>query len=132
MARLPQCQSGLWQSIHSGGSVTRSATNSLTMTAPENYEFINITIASKFNPRDGSHTSNALFNVIINGAVIAQINNTMTVKKGGSRGHYWGYQTTAVTQKMYRYAIHKSDAIQVMFVSGNLHDSSDIQVSLSF
>lgn len=126
------CQSGLWQSIHSGGSVTRSATNSLTMTAPENYEVINITIASKFNPRDGSHTSNALFNVIINGAVIAQINNTMTVKKGGSRGHYWGYQTTAVTQKMYRYAIHKSDAIQVMFVSGNLHDSSDIQVSLSF
>ncbi|EBW2886039.1 hypothetical protein ZD86_03780 [Salmonella enterica subsp. enterica] len=102
------------------------------MTAPDNYEFINITIASKFNPRDGSHTSNALFNVIINGAVIAQINNTMTVKKGGSRGHYWGYQTTAVTQKMYRYAIHKSDVIQVMFVSGNLHDSSDIQVSLSF
>lgn len=126
------CQSGIWQSGHSGGSVTRSATNSLTMAAPENYEFINISIASKFNPRDGSHISNALFNVIINGVVIAQINNTTTVKKGGSRGHYWGYQTTAVTQRMYHYPVHNQDVIQVMFVSGNLHDSSDIQVSLSF
>jgi len=125
------CQSGLWRSGSRGGSITRSATNYLTMTAPDNYEFINITIASKFNPRDGSHTSNALFNVIVNGAVIAQINNTMTVSKGGSRGHYWGYQTTAVTQKMYHYTVHQSDVIQVRLVSGNLHDSSDIQVNMS-
>ncbi|EBS6151636.1 hypothetical protein DVG40_22515 [Salmonella enterica subsp. enterica serovar Inganda] len=128
---MPQCQSGLWRSNSSGGSVTRSATNSLTMIAPDKYEFINITIASKFNPRDGSHTANAIFNVIVNGTVIAKINNTMTVRKGGSRGHYWGYQTTAVTQKMYHHTVHQSELIQVVLVSGYLHDSSDIQVNIS-
>lgn len=125
------CQSGIWRSSSSNGSVTRSATNFLTMTVHDKYEFINITITSKFNPRDGSHTSNALFNVSVNGNVIAQINNTMTVRKGGSHGHYWGYQTTAVSQKMYHYTVHRSDVIQVMLVSGNLHDSSDIQVNVS-
>lgn len=101
------------------------------MTSPGSYEFVNIAIASKFNPREGSHTSDALFNIIINGAVVGQINNTMTVKKGGSRGHYWGYQTTAVTQKMYRYPVRQGDIIRVVFISGNQHNSSSIQLSLS-
>lgn len=125
------CEDGRWRASGQGGSVTRSANNALRMVAPDNFQYINVTIASKFNPRDGGHTSNALFNVIVNGTVIAQINNTMTVQKGGSRGHYWGYQTTAVAQKMYRYTVRQSDTIQIELVSGYLHASSDIQVTMS-
>ncbi|MEI7307114.1 shufflon system plasmid conjugative transfer pilus tip adhesin PilV [Pectobacterium atrosepticum] len=120
-----------WKHAGSSGSVTRSATNNLSYTAKGEYEFINISISSVFNPVDGWHSSNAIFNLTVNGLVVAQITNTTTVVKAGSRGHYWGYQSTIVSQKMYRHMVKDGDLIQVSYLSGVLHESSDIQLTLS-
>lgn len=134
--KLLSCQSDAkgkttWGQAGTSGAVTRSAVNNLTYTATGDYDFINVSISSLFEPVDGWHTSNAFFNVLVNGAAIAQLNNVITVVKAGSRGHYWGYQSTAVAQKMYQYAVKSGDVIQVVYMSGVLHNSSDIQVSLS-
>ncbi|EKS6645704.1 shufflon system plasmid conjugative transfer pilus tip adhesin PilV [Enterobacter hormaechei] len=129
---IPQsCQSKKWQPVGSAGSISRAATNNLTFTSPGIYNSFTVSIASKFDPRDGGHTSNALFSILVNGRLLGRINNTMNVHKGGSKGHYWGYQTTAVAQRTFSHRLAHGDTLQVIYVSGYLHNSSDIEVSLT-
>ena len=125
------CQSRRWQPVGSGGSISRAGTNNLQITSEGTYKVITVSIGSKFDPRDGSHTANAAFNVLVNGQVIGFINNTMNVEKSGSRGHYWGYQTTAVAQRMFHHNLNPGDVLQVFYAEGYLHNSSDIQVNLT-
>jgi hypothetical protein len=131
LGALLSCQSGRWQTAGSGGSISRAATNHLAFIAQESYSMMTVSVASKFNPNDRGHTASAIFNVTVNGKKIGTITNTMNVQKGGDRGHYWGYQTSSVSHRMYQYKIQSGDKIQVNFVKGYLHHSSDIQVSLT-
>lgn len=129
---IPQsCQSRRWQPVGSAGSLSRAGTNTLQLTSQGSYALITVSIASKFDPRDGGHTASAAFNVLVNGQLIGQITNTMAVSKGGSKGHYWGYQTTAVAQRMFTHRLNPGDTLQVLYVTGYLHNSSDIQVNLT-
>jgi len=129
---IPQsCQNQQWQPVGSAGSISRAATNNLTFTSTGIYNQFTVSIASKFDPRDCGHTSNALFSILVNGQLLGQINNTMSVDKGGSKGHYWGYQTTAVAQRMFSRRLTPGDTLQVVYVGGYLHNSSDIEVNLT-
>jgi type II secretory pathway pseudopilin PulG len=131
LGALLSCQSGRWQTAGSGGSISRAATNHLAFVSQESYSMITVAVASKFNPSDWGHTASAVFNVTVNGQKVGTITNTMNVQKGGSSGHYWGYQTSSVSHRMYQYKIQSGDRIQVNFVKGYLHHSSDIQASLT-
>lgn len=91
------CQSGVWTALE-GGSMSRAGENALSIEATGNFNFIVVSIASKFYAADGSHTSRANFTVLVNGTVRGKITNSLHVSKGGSQGHYWGYQTVGVAK----------------------------------
>lgn len=117
--------------FHSAGSISRVGTNTVQFASPGTYQFIIVTISSKFEAADGGHTNSARFSVDVNGQRLEIITNSLTVTKGGSSGHYWGYQTYAVSQKMLTYGVFAGNSVRVNFVDGNLHISSDIRVDLT-
>ncbi|QHQ26305.1 hypothetical protein [Pectobacterium parvum] len=62
---------------------------------------------------------------------MGQITTSITVWKAGSRGHYWGYENTGATFRMFTTAVKQGDVVQVVMASSGFHSSSDISVSLS-
>lgn len=129
---IPQsCQGQKWQPVGSAGSISRAATNNFQTVSTGTYNSFTVSIASLFDPKDGSHTASATFNVLVNGQSVGTITNAINVHKGGSSGHYWGYQSEAVAQKMYTRRVNPGDALQVVYVSGRYHNHSDIEVNLT-
>lgn len=129
---IPQsCQNQKWQPVGSAGSISRAATNNFQAVSTGTYNGFTVSIASLFDPKDGSHTASATFNVLLNGQSVGTITNSISVKKGGSRGHYWGYQSEAVAQQMFNRRVNPGDTLQVVYVSGNYHNHSDIEVNLT-
>ncbi|WP_154715541.1 shufflon system plasmid conjugative transfer pilus tip adhesin PilV [Pectobacterium fontis] len=124
------CQNGKWKAI-GGGSITRTATDKITVSSPGNFDFINVSLATLFNHRDGSHTTSANFNVYVNSTLIGKMTTYIYVEKGGSSGHYWGYQKTGVDAQMFKHAVNQGDVISVELDSAYLAIKTDIIVSLS-
>ena len=129
---IPQsCQGNKWQPAGSAGSISRAATDNFQLVSNGTYNGFTVSIASLFDPKDGSHTASANFNILVNGQLAGTMTNSISVKKGGSSGHYWGYQSAAVAQRMFTQRINPGDSLQVLYISGNLHNHSDIQVNLT-
>lgn len=124
------CQNGEWKGA-GGGSITRTATDSLRFQSTGDFNYLNVFVASKFYPADGTHTGSATFNVLVGGKTVGQITTSITVWKAGSRGHYWGYENTGATLRMFTTAVKQGDVVQVVMASSGFHSSSDISVSLS-
>ncbi|MBA0213281.1 shufflon system plasmid conjugative transfer pilus tip adhesin PilV [Pectobacterium brasiliense] len=124
------CQNGKWKGI-GGGSITRTATDKIIVSSPGSFDFINISLATLFNHRDGSHTTSANFNVYVNGTLIGKMTTYIYVEKGGSSGHYWGYQKTGVDSQMFKYSVNQGDIVSVELDSAYLAIKTDIIVSLS-
>ncbi|MEQ9891144.1 shufflon system plasmid conjugative transfer pilus tip adhesin PilV [Pectobacterium aroidearum] len=124
------CQNGEWKGT-GGGSITRTATDSLRFQSTGDFNYLNVFVASKFYPADGTHTGSATFNVLVGGKTVGQITTSITVWKAGSRGHYWGYENTGATLRMFTTAVKQGDVVQVVMASSGFHSSSDISVSLS-
>ncbi|XP_052132192.1 uncharacterized protein LOC127751927 [Frankliniella occidentalis] len=120
-------------SVSSGqAGITRVGTNSVQFACPDGrFQFIIVTISTKFSAVDGQHTNSAQFSVEVNGQRIETITNSLNVFKGGSKGHYWGYETYAVSQKMITYGVLPGNSVRVNFLGGQQHISSDIRVDLS-
>lgn len=117
--------------FRSAGSISRVGTNTVQFASPGTYQFIIVTISTKFEAADSDRTNSARFSVEVNGERLETITNSLTVHKGGSKGHYWGYQTFAISQKMLTYGTFPGNSVRVNFLDGNLHISSDIRVDLS-
>lgn len=124
------CQGGKWQGL-GGGTYSRAATGSLAMASPGTYKNVLVTVSSLFNGKDGSHTAYANFNVTINGQLLGTLNNQVVVRKGGSRGHSWIYQSYAVAQRMFTVPVNTGNQIAVTLASSDFHVSSDIRVDLT-
>ncbi|MBD0848736.1 shufflon system plasmid conjugative transfer pilus tip adhesin PilV [Pectobacterium versatile] len=124
------CQNGEWKGT-GGGSITRTATDSLRFQSTGDFNYLNVSVVSKFYPADGTHTGSATFNVLVGGKTVGQITTSITVWKAGSRGHYWGYENTGATLRMFTTAVKQGDVVQVVMASSGFHSSSDISVSLS-
>ena len=124
------CQNGEWRGI-GGGSITRTATDSLRFQSTGDFNYLNVFVTSKFYPADGTHTGSATFNVLVGGKTVGQITTSITVWKAGSRGHYWGYENTGAALRMFTTAVKQGDVVQVVMASSGFHSSSDISVSLS-
>ncbi|PLY35724.1 shufflon system plasmid conjugative transfer pilus tip adhesin PilV [Pectobacterium carotovorum] len=124
------CQNGEWKGT-GGGSITRTATDSLRFQSTGDFNYLNVSLATLFNHRDGSHTTSANFNVYVNSTLIGKMTTYIYVEKGGSRGHYWGYQKTGVDAQMFKYPVNQGDVISVELDSAYLAIKTDIIVSLS-
>lgn len=127
---LLSCQGGIWQSL-SGGTFSRTGSGQLVLNAPGSYKNILVTVSSLFNGKDGSHTAFANFNVTVNGQVVGTLNNQVIVRKGGSSGHSWVYQSYAVVQRMFSVPVGTGNQIAVTMASSDFHVSSDIRVDLT-
>lgn len=127
---LLSCQGGIWQSL-SGGTFSRTGSGQLVLNAPGSYKNILVTVSSLFNGKDGSHTAFADFNVTVNGQVVGTLNNQVIVRKGGSSGHSWVYQSYAVVQRMFSVPVSTGNQIAVTMASSDFHVSSDIRVDLT-
>lgn len=127
---LLSCQGGIWQSL-SGGTFSRTGSGQLVLNAPGSYKNILVTVSSLFNGKDGSHTAFASFNVTVNGQVVGTLNNQVIVRKGGSSGHSWVYQSYAVVQRMFTVPVSTGNQIAVTMASSDFHVSSDIRVDLT-
>ncbi|XP_034246168.1 uncharacterized protein LOC117648079 [Thrips palmi] len=112
-------------------SISRVGTNTVQFASPATYQFIIVTISTKFGAADGGHTNSARFSVEVNGQRLETITNSLSIQKGGNSGHYWGYETYAVSQKMLTYGVFAGNSVRVNFLDGNLHIASDIRVDLS-
>ncbi|XP_026284437.1 uncharacterized protein LOC113210583 [Frankliniella occidentalis] len=120
-------------SVSSGqAGISRVGTNSIQFACPDgHFQYIIVTITTKFRAVDAPHTNWAQFNVEVNGLRLATITNSIYVIKGGAKGHYWGYETYAVSQKMINYMVLPGNSVSVNFLNGEQHISSDIRVDLS-
>lgn len=127
------CQSGVWSALAKAGSVTRSVSNSqsLTWKADGTFEYLNVLVSSRFSGRDGSHTRYADWQVTINGTVVGTISQSQNVRKGGSRGHSWIYETAMTSQKMFRKRVNTGDTIAVRYLGGDYFLDSDLSLTLS-
>ncbi|PRP68495.1 hypothetical protein BUE93_22100 [Chromobacterium amazonense] len=125
------CQGGQWRAVALGGGMTRAADNNIWVTANGAYNTMVVTTSSYFNAADGTHTSYANFNVYVNGAFLGTIQNSTAVQKGGSKGHYWGYDHTTVRQVQFNYPIPAGSQVSVQYAGGAYHRFSQIKVDLS-
>ncbi|HBM3184849.1 TPA: shufflon system plasmid conjugative transfer pilus tip adhesin PilV [Klebsiella oxytoca] len=127
------CQSGVWSYLAKAGSITRSVSNSqsLTWKADSTFEYLNVLISSRFSGRDGSHTRYANWQVAINGNIVGTINQSQYVRKGGSRGHSWIYETAISSQKMFQNRVNPGDTIAIRYLNGDYFLDSDLSLTLS-
>nr|WP_279509843.1 shufflon system plasmid conjugative transfer pilus tip adhesin PilV [Klebsiella variicola] len=127
------CQSGIWQLSTTAGSVTRTASDSTSFAwaSEGTFKYLNVLISTQFSGRDGSHTRYANWNVSVNGASIGIINQSQYVRKGGSSGHSWIYETSMSTQKMYELNINPGDVVSINHISSDYWLSSDLSITLS-
>ncbi|AWK15503.1 hypothetical protein CCS41_13810 (plasmid) [Candidatus Fukatsuia symbiotica] len=114
------CQSGVWTAL-GGGSMSRAGVDALSIEAPGNFNFILVSISSKFYATDGSHTSRANFTVLVNGTVRGKITNSLHVSKGGSRGttgatKRWGWRKNNTVSTSLRAIKSVSRWVQVAII----------------
>ncbi len=124
------CVNGKWE-MGSAGNFTRMAVNNLQMTSPSLYDYVMVTVSSKFSGKDGSHTRFTNYNVYVDGILVGTINTSQKVKKGGSRGHSWVYEGYGVSQKSFRANVKVGSRVQVLLAGSNYHISTDLRVDLA-
>jgi len=124
------CVNGKWAQGVSG-NYTRMAVNNLQTSSPSSYDYIMVTVSSKFSGRDGSHTRYTNYNVYVDGVIVGSINTSQNVRKGGSRGHSWVYEGYGVSQKSFRANIKTGSNVQVLLASSDYHISTDLRVDLA-
>ena len=124
------CQSGVWNRTGGHSGLSRVGQNALSFNADANYPSLIITISSKFSPIDGPHTANATYNVFVDGAWVGQIANNINVYKGGNRGHYWGYESVATSQRQFFTPIRRGSNISILLAAGYCLMGSDIRADL--
>ena len=124
------CVNGRW-AMGVSGNYTRMAVNNLQTSSPSSYDYIMVTVSSKFSGKDGSHTRYTNYNVYVDGVMVGSINTSQNVRKGGSRGHSWVYEGYGVSQKSFRANIKTGSNVQVLLASSNYHISTDLRVDLA-
>lgn len=127
--QIVSCVNGLW--ALNSGTFTRMGTNSLSLTSPGSYDYVMLTISSKFSGRDGSHTRYTSYNVYSNGVYVGNVYTSQNVRKGGSRGHSWVYEGYGVSMKSFRFKVPAGSNISVSLVGSAYHISTDIRVDLT-
>ena len=124
------CVNGKW-AMGVSGNYTRMAVNNLQLTSPSLYDYVMVTVSSKFSGKDGSHTRYTDYNVYVDGILVGSINTSQKVKKGGSRGHSWVYEGYGVSQKSFRANVKAGSRVQVLLAGSNYHISTDLRVDLA-
>lgn len=127
--QIVSCINGLW--ALNSGTFTRMGTNSLSLTSPGSYDYVMLTISSKFSGRDGSHTRYTSYNVYNNGVYIGNVYASQNVRKGGSRGHSWVYEGYGVSMKSFKFKVPAGSNISVSLAGSAYHISTDIRVDLT-
>ncbi|MCW6572822.1 shufflon system plasmid conjugative transfer pilus tip adhesin PilV (plasmid) [Yersinia ruckeri] len=124
------CQAGILTGI-GGGGMSRVAVNNLDIVSNGSYKVLLVTVSSLFNAGDGSHTGSASFNVYVDGGLVGVVKTSVRVDKGGSSGHYWGYQNYGVTQKQIAVNVKSNSRVTVMLAGSSYHNTSDVRIDLT-
>lgn len=124
------CVNYKWSTMYQSVNTNVIGTNNASIIAQANHKKVIITVASLFLPRDGGHTSYANFTVYKNGSPVSTFQNNINVHKGGSRGHYWGYQSGRTKMMEYTIPVNTGDTISVNTTGSYLLSSSDVRIEL--
>lgn len=124
------CVNYKWSTMYQSVNTNVIGTNNASIIAQANHKKVIVTVASLFLPRDGGHTSYANFTVYKNGSPLSTFQNNINVHKGGSRGHYWGYQSGRTKMMEYSIPVNTGDTISVFTTGSYLLSSSDVRIEL--
>ena len=124
------CVNYKWSTMYQSVNTNVIGTNNASIIAQANHKKVIVTVASLFLPRDGGHTSYANFTVYKNGSPLSTFQNNINVHKGGSRGHYWGYQSGRTKMMEYTIPVNTGDTISVNTTGSYLLSSSDVRIEL--
>ncbi|MCK8572622.1 hypothetical protein [Yersinia ruckeri] len=105
--------------------------NNLDIVSNGSYKVLLVTVSSLFNAGDGSHTGSASFNVYVDGGLVGIVKTSVRVDKGGSSGHYWGYQNFGIAQKQIAVNVKSNSRVTVMLVGSSYHNTSDVRIDLT-
>ncbi|OIX93107.1 hypothetical protein BFS14_19510 [Serratia fonticola] len=111
--------------------MSRAGKDNLVMAANGRYTLILVTVSSLFTPTDGPHTAYTTFGVWVDGIRIGTVTNRLEFYKGGSKGHYWGYQTVGVVQQQFAVDLNADSVVSVVLEGASYHGGSDIRVDLT-
>lgn len=124
------CVANKWSTMYQAVNTNAVGINNASITAQATHKKVVVTVSSLFLPRDGGHTSYVNFSGYKNGAVFTNFQNNIVVNKGGSRGHYWGYQSGRTRIMEYSLTINPGDVISINTGTSYLLSSSDVRIEL--
>lgn len=114
----------------SGSCQTLSGMTNLTFKATTAAKTISLYATSNWNKPTGTWSSTNTVTVSVNGIAIGNLSMTASIEKGGSKGHYWGYEPSVSGAKTFMYDIKQGDTIAVTSSGGSLFRQCALQITL--
>lgn len=114
-----------------GNCQTLSGMTNLTFKSTTTAKSISLFATSNWNKPTGTWSSTNTVTVSVNNVVIGSLSMTASIEKGGSKGHYWGYQPSVSGAKTFACNVKQGDTITVVSSGGSLFRHCALQITLN-